>query len=70
MISTMIGDGNSEVVVTSPDFNQFKNTFGSESDIPTGPPAYVVSMDSNLDGVLDATDFSKFKNNFGVDWAF
>ncbi len=70
VLSPSIGDGNSEVVVTSPDFNLFKNTFGSESDIPAGPPAYNVALDSNLDGVVDATDFSKFKSNFGADWAF
>jgi Bacterial Ig-like domain (group 3) len=67
-----IGDGNSEVFVDSPDFNEFKNTFGSETDIPGGPgqPFYDVAMDSNLDGILDATDFSKFKPTFGTDWIF
>jgi Bacterial Ig-like domain (group 3) len=69
-VSGSIGDGGSEVVVTSPDFSEFKNTFGSESDIPAGPPAYNVAMDANLDGVLDATDFAKFKTNFGADWTF
>jgi hypothetical protein len=71
-VSPTIGDGNSEVVVDSPDFNLFKTTFGSESDLPGGPgqPTYNVAMDSNLDGVLDATDFLNFKTNFGADWTF
>jgi len=56
--------------VDATDFNLFKNAFGSESDIPAGPPVYDVRMDSNLDGVLDASDFSKFKINFGADWSF
>ena len=54
ILSGDIGDGNSEVVVDSPDFNLFKLAFGSESDIPLGPPDYNVSMDFNLDGFVDA----------------
>ena len=69
-LSPIVGDGNSEVVVDSPDVNLFKSTFGSESDILAGPPAYDVRMDSNLDGVVDATDFATFKTNFGADWVF
>jgi hypothetical protein len=67
-----IGDGNSQVFVNSPDFTVFKNTFGSETDLPGGPyqPYYNVSMDANLDGVLDASDFARFKANFGADWVF
>ena len=60
----------SEVVVDSPDFNLFKTAFGSESDIPAGPPVYDASMDFNLDGFVDAVDFGHFKPNFGSDWAF
>jgi hypothetical protein len=71
-VSGTIGDGNSEVVVDSPDFNLFKQAFGSESDLPgsASQPYYNVSMDSNLDGLVDATDFLNFKNNFGADWVF
>jgi hypothetical protein len=71
-LSSSIGDGGSEVVVDAPDFLLFKNTFGSESDLPGGPaqPTYDVSMDANLDGVVDASDFAKFKDNFGADWTF
>jgi hypothetical protein len=67
-----IGDGNSEVFVNNPDFTQFRNTFGSESDLLGGPyqPNYDVSMDANLDGFLDAIDYAKFKHNFGADWSF
>jgi uncharacterized repeat protein (TIGR01451 family) len=70
IVSNSIGDGNSEVFVDNGDFSQFRNTFGSESDIPAGPPAYNVGFDSNLDGFVDNSDFSKFRTNFGADWSF
>jgi hypothetical protein len=72
LTSGSIGGGNSEVFVNIPDFTQFKNTFGSESDLPGGPsqPTYNVAMDANLDGMLDAIDYAKFKHNFGAAWSF
>jgi hypothetical protein len=71
-VSGTIGDGGSEIVVDSPDYNLFKTAFGSETDLPgsVGQPTYNVAMDSNLDGDIDAADFSNFKSNFGTDWTF
>jgi hypothetical protein len=69
-ISPTFGDGNSEVFVDIGDFNQFRATYGSESDIPGGPPAYNAAYDSNLDGFVDITDFNKFRTNYGADWSF
>ena len=70
VISPNIGDGNSEVFVSLTDFSAFRNAFGSESDIPTGPPIYSVALDSDLSGFVDLTDFGIFQPNFGADWAF
>jgi hypothetical protein len=71
-LSVDIGDGNSELNVDSPDFNLFRLTFGSESDLAggVGQPTYDVSMDSNLDGFVDSIDSLAFRNNFGADWVF
>jgi len=63
-LSPTIGDGNSEIVVDSPDFNLFKTAFGSESDIPAGPPVYDVRLDFNLDAFIDAADFLDLEEQF------
>ena len=69
LTSGTIGYGNSEVFVDAGDYNAFKSTFGSESDL-SGPPVYNPYMDSNLDGYIDACDFNAFNASFGTDWSF
>jgi hypothetical protein len=52
------------------DYTLFASTFGSESDIPDGPPAYIITMDFNLDAFVDAIDYSAFVAHYGADWVF
>jgi hypothetical protein len=70
VLSTTLGDGNSEIFLDLNDYEFFGDTYNSESDIPAGPPAYEMTMDFNLDGFVDLTDFTAFNNNYSADWAF
>jgi len=52
------GDG----ITGVPDFNAFRNAFGST----TGSPAYNPEADMNCDGTVGIPDFNLFRNEFGT----
>ena len=72
ILSSPLGNGNSEILVQNSDFSFLAAAYGSESDMPGGggQPAYDVRFDHNLDGFVDNSDFGFFQTNFGADWSF
>jgi hypothetical protein len=71
VLSSTLGDGNSEVFLDANDFNEFRYWLNNPG-IDSTDPAYVdfVAYDYDLDGFVDADTFNAFRNNLTTDWTF
>jgi hypothetical protein len=74
VLSSNIGDGNSEVFIDATDFNEFRYWLNHPS-IDSTDPAYgstYFAYDYDLDGFVDADTFNLFRQklNTNQDWTF
>jgi hypothetical protein len=72
VVSSNIGDGNSEVFLDANDFNEFR-TWLNNPGIDSTSPSYAATYfkyDYDLDGFIDADTFNTFRANLNNDWTF
>ena len=69
-LSATLGNGGSEITVASGGVSDIYAAFGSETDVPGGPPFYNAAYDFNLDGAIDSADISAIYARFNTDWIF